>query len=128
MEALLWLASAAPVAGLTTIDQLLDRILGLERAHWQKLLGMQDANAIRDLTRGIGQVTLLQGVSSRSAAEQLLMADSFYGESARPVRTSNLLSTLYIDCMAIPMGSPRSSRTLSASTTLPPTRSATQSL
>jgi hypothetical protein len=39
MEALLWLASAAPGAGRTGIDNPLDRVLGLERAHWRKLLG-----------------------------------------------------------------------------------------
>ncbi len=39
IEALLWLTSAAPAAGLQSAStELLDRLLGLERAHWQKLL------------------------------------------------------------------------------------------
>lgn len=76
MEALLWLASNEP--GPLGIDKLLRSILGLERAHWQKLLGTLDGNDVRDLARGVGQITLVQGVESRIAAERLLMADEFY--------------------------------------------------
>jgi hypothetical protein len=94
MEALLWLASAAPGAGSTGVDKLLDRILGLERAHWKKLLGTLDDNAIRDLARGVGQVTLVQGVESRSAAERLLMADPFYCD-----RTSRAAVDPLVDCL-----------------------------
>ena len=65
MAALLWLASAEPAAGSAGIDKLLDRILGLERAHWVKLLGVPSEDQARDLGRGIGQVTLVQGVESR---------------------------------------------------------------
>ena len=78
MEALLSLTSAAPGVGATGVDKLLDRILGLERAHWQKLLGTLGEEGVRDLGRGVGQVTLVQGVESRPAAELLLMADTFY--------------------------------------------------
>jgi hypothetical protein len=83
MEALLWLASATPGTSSTGIDKLLDRVLGLERAHWRKLLGTLDDDGVRDLARGVGQVTLVQGVDSQRAAERLLMADSFFGESSR---------------------------------------------
>ena len=72
----MWLASNEP--GPLGIDKLLRSILGLERAHWQKLLGTLDGNDVRDLARGVGQITLVQGVESRTAAERLLMADEFY--------------------------------------------------
>jgi tetratricopeptide (TPR) repeat protein len=83
MAALLWLASAEPAAGSASIDKLLDRILGLERAHWVKLLGALSEDQLRDLGRGIGQVTLVQGVESIATAERLLMGDSFYGDTPR---------------------------------------------
>ena len=83
MEALLWLASATNGGELLTIDRLLDFILGLERSHWRKLLGTLDLASLRDRARAVGQVTLVQGVPSRSAAERLLMADAFYGDAPR---------------------------------------------
>jgi hypothetical protein len=69
MEALLWLASASPEPAATSIDKLLDRILGLERGHWRKLLGALDDDGVRDLSRAVGQITLVQGAGSRSVAE-----------------------------------------------------------
>ena len=69
--------AAAPGAGSTGVDKLLDRVLGLERAHWKKLIGGLDDDAAMELARGVGQVTLVQGVDSRPAAEQLLLADRF---------------------------------------------------
>ena len=83
MAALLWLAAATPGGVGGGIDRLLDRILGLERAHWAKLLGVLGDDRIRDLSRGIGGITLVQGVESSKAAERLLMADCFYGEAPR---------------------------------------------
>lgn len=94
MEALLWLASAAPAAG-STIDKLLDRVLGLERAHWKKLLGALDDDRMRDLRRAVAQVTLVQGTPSNAATERLLMADGFYGETrTAPVAVDPLLRGL----------------------------------
>ncbi|EXI90554.1 MAG: putative O-linked N-acetylglucosamine transferase, SPINDLY family [Candidatus Accumulibacter regalis] len=79
MEALLWLASATPPeAGATGVDELLRRVLGLERTHWKKLLGALDEERTRDMARGVAQVTAVQGVAVRRSIEDLLMADDFY--------------------------------------------------
>jgi tetratricopeptide (TPR) repeat protein len=78
MEALLWLASAAPDAGVTLVDVLLRRVLGLERKHWKKLVGALDEERTRDMARGVAQVTAVQGVPSAVSTERLLMADDFY--------------------------------------------------
>ena len=78
MEALLWLASATPEAGATGVDELLRRVVGLERNHWKKLIGALDEERTRDMARGVAQVTAVQGVSARRSAEDLLMADDFY--------------------------------------------------
>ena len=83
MEALLWLASAAPETSATGVDVLLRRVLGLEREHWKKLLGALDEERTRDVERGVAQITVVQGVPSRASAEQLLMADGFYGDERR---------------------------------------------
>lgn len=94
IEALLWLASVAPDPG-STIDRLLDRVLGLERAHWKKLLGALDDDQLRDLRRAVAQVTLVQGTPTRAATERLLMADGFYGETRKaPVAVDPLLRGL----------------------------------
>jgi tetratricopeptide (TPR) repeat protein len=87
MEALLHLASAAPEARGPDdqLGALLGRVLGLEQAHWQKLLGPLDDNRRRDLGRATAQVTAVQGVDGVAAAERLLMADGFY-EGARTAR------------------------------------------
>ena len=42
-----------------------------------------DEDAIIAIGRGLGQITLIQGVESRAAAEGLLMLDSHYGETPR---------------------------------------------
>jgi hypothetical protein len=78
MEALLWLASATPEAGATDVDELLRRVLGLERNHWKKLIGALDEERTRDMARGVAQVTAVQGVAARRSTEDLLMADDFY--------------------------------------------------
>jgi hypothetical protein len=83
MEALLHLASAAPEAG--GVDALLGRVLGLEQAHWQKLLGPLGDDRRRDIGRGTAQMTAVQGVDDAAAAERLLMADGFY-RNARTAR------------------------------------------
>jgi tetratricopeptide (TPR) repeat protein len=78
IAALLWLTSHAPEAGAMQVDELLRRILGLERSHWQKLLGPLNETRMRDMVRGVAQVTLVQGTNSREASQHLLMADPFY--------------------------------------------------
>ncbi len=78
MEALLWLAGAAPNAGLSRIDELLSRVLGLERSHWRMLAGPLDDDGMRDLARGVAQLTAVQGVPSERGTERILMADAFY--------------------------------------------------
>ncbi|MGO8952565.1 MAG: tetratricopeptide repeat protein, partial [Rhodomicrobium sp.] len=76
MEALLWLC-AAPTSG-NGIDVQLDAVLGLERAHWNKLAGPLDDDSRRDLERGAAQATAVVGTDSDAATEALLMADVFY--------------------------------------------------
>ena len=94
MDALLWLASVAPSATAGSITALLDRILGLERKHWRKLLGNLDETGVRDLARGVGQVTLVQGVPSVSAGERLLMADRFYDDRTARVAVDPVMRSL----------------------------------
>jgi tetratricopeptide (TPR) repeat protein len=76
MEALLWLC-AAPAAG-NGIDAQLDAVLDLERAHWGKLLGQLDDNALRDMDRGAAQAAAVAGTASEAATETLLMAGAPY--------------------------------------------------
>jgi tetratricopeptide (TPR) repeat protein len=78
MEALLWLASAASDTGTRSVEALLQRVLGLERGHWGKLLGALGEDSLRDMARGVAQVTLIQGTSSSASSERLVMADQFY--------------------------------------------------
>jgi hypothetical protein len=76
MEALLHLTSATPA--MPGIHAQLSAVLGLERAHWAKLLGKLSDDAKRDMDRGVAQVTAVNGVSSRPSAQRILMADGFY--------------------------------------------------
>lgn len=76
MEALLHLTSATPAA--PGIHAQLRAVLGLEHDHWTKLLGSLDGERRRDMDRGVAQVTAINGVAARPAAERLLMADGFY--------------------------------------------------
>lgn len=95
MEALLWLASAAPEVGAIGVDVLLDRVLGLERRYWSKLLVEVDAERTRDLARALAQVTSVQGVPTSAAAERLLMADEFYkGQRTARVAVDPVLRNL----------------------------------
>jgi hypothetical protein len=83
MEALLWLAAMAPEADGIGIDGLLQRVLGLERAHWENLLGALEDNRKRDIARGVAQATVVQGTNSKSSTERLLAADRFYGDQRK---------------------------------------------
>ena len=78
MEALLCIASAAPEPDAMSVEVLLRRVLGLERDHWKKLLGTLDESGMRDMNRGVAQLTGVSGVPSAADAEGLLMADRFY--------------------------------------------------
>ena len=81
MEALLHLTSAAP--DLPGIDKQIENVLGLERAHWGKILRVLGREAKRDMDRGIAQVTAANGAPNRPAAERLLLADAFYKRASR---------------------------------------------
>ncbi len=96
MEAMLWLASSTPGDDELGIETLLNRVLGLERAHWAKLLGPLDEDRSRDLRRGLAQVTVVQGVETAPATESLLMADRFYDDRKARVKVDPVLRSLAI--------------------------------
>src|SRR5262249_26825925 len=78
MHALLWLVSAGSGDDADSIEVLLQRVLGVERTHWSRLLGTLDEAQVRDIARGAAQVTAVQGTSSHASSERLLIADRFY--------------------------------------------------
>jgi tetratricopeptide (TPR) repeat protein len=81
MAALAWLTSSAKPgadADPTSVEELLRRVLGLERDHWRKILGDLDDEHRRDLGRAVAQVALVGGTSTPESTERLLMADEFY--------------------------------------------------
>ena len=99
MEAMLFLASDEPEPGAKGVETLLDRVLGLEEAHWRKALGKlppaDDKVRTRDMRRAVAQVTAVQGVAMERAAERLLMADPFYeGQRVAPVSVAPVLDGL----------------------------------
>jgi tetratricopeptide (TPR) repeat protein len=102
MEALLWLASASPEAGVIGVEALLRPVLGLERSHWRKLIGALDDERARDMARGVAQVTLVHGTPSRAATERLLMADAFYGGQ----RTARVAVDPVVGDLSLVYGSP----------------------
>ena len=93
MKALLYVAAMAPGANEPGVHKLLANILGLERDHWPKLVPLRDetgsvvAARVSDIERAVGQITAVQGVEGRPAAEALFMADRFY-EGQRQSRAS----------------------------------------
>jgi tetratricopeptide (TPR) repeat protein len=78
MAALVWLTSAGPEAGDTSVAGLLNLVLGLERDHWRKIIGDLNVERMRDLRRAVAQVTMVGGTPTSESAERLLMADTFY--------------------------------------------------
>ena len=82
MEALLYLAAMAPGANEPGVHSLLANILGFERDHWSKLVGpldpVSERNPRREMERAIAQITGVQGVESKRAAEDLFMVDARY--------------------------------------------------
>jgi tetratricopeptide (TPR) repeat protein len=93
LEALLYLMGESPESG-ADVAALLDQMLGVERAHWRKLLA-QASTLSADIERGLAQVTSVQGVSSRPAAEGLLRADGYYGETRHaPVALRDIIQAL----------------------------------
>ena len=91
IEALLWLTSATTDAEMLSFPELLDNLLVLEQAYWRSL---PETVNDRVMARGVGQVTLVQGVHTRVAAEQLLLADRF--DDKRTSRAD--VDPLFIDC------------------------------
>ena len=95
VEALLSLASPISERGGMSVQVLLHRLLGLERGHWEKLIGELDEEDIRDMNRGVAQVTAVGGVRSNVSAERLLIADGFYkGRRTARVDVEPLLRNL----------------------------------
>jgi hypothetical protein len=99
MAALVWLTSARSAVAATSVEELLRRVLGLERDHWRKILGDLDEDHRRDLARAVAQIALVGGTPTVESAERLLMADEFYrGHRTARVdvdRVRRQLSTLY---------------------------------
>jgi hypothetical protein len=94
MEALLHVASAAP-EGASSVPVLLQRVLGLERSHWGKLIGDLSDQDTRAMARGVAQVTLVQGTASAPSSERLLGADGFYaGERTAGLHLDRVLRNL----------------------------------
>ncbi len=82
-EALLWLC-AVPPDSCSSIEAQLDKVLGLERTHWEKRLGPLEGEtegglfAKRDLNRAAAQATAVAGTPGEAATQALLMADEFF--------------------------------------------------
>jgi tetratricopeptide (TPR) repeat protein len=95
MAALVWLAGSPGADGGPGIAGLLDQVLGLERRHWEQLLGKLDNAARTALERGLAQVTLVRGAPTHEAAESLLMHDGHYlGRRTAPVDAASVLDQL----------------------------------
>ena len=76
MEALLWLRGVSPEPGERGIAPMLERMVALERAHWEKVThGVSEAA----LNRGVAQITAVQGVEERERAITLLQMDAYFG-------------------------------------------------
>jgi tetratricopeptide (TPR) repeat protein len=93
MEALLWLC-ATQAAG-EGIDAQLDAVLGLERAHWEKLAAPLDEDARRDWEREAAQVTAAGGAGLEAAVEAAPMANPIYEEQTDA--TTQSVSSCYGD-------------------------------
>ncbi len=76
MEALLYLCATPPAAG-DGIGRQLDKMLDLELACWEKLLGLLADGSREDLAHGTAQVAAVGGTPSQAATEALLLADEF---------------------------------------------------
>lgn len=95
MEALVWLADGAPQGTTGGVAGLLDQVLGLERRHWAQVCGALDEVALTELERGVAQLTLVQGVPGRAAADALLERDTYYGRRRQdPVDRAPVLTRL----------------------------------
>lgn len=95
MAALVWLTASSGAEGGSGMAGLLDQVLGLERRHWEQLLGSLDSAARTALERGLAQVTLVRGARTDDAAELLLMHDGHYlGRRTAPVDVALVLDQL----------------------------------
>ncbi len=82
IAALLHVADSEVAADRPGIASLLDRILGLEYAHWGKTLpSYWKPNGKTAIKNGVAQVTLAGGVASTPAAEALIERDPFYARA-----------------------------------------------
>jgi hypothetical protein len=73
IAALLHIAGVDAAEGRAGMAGLLDRILGLEYEHWDKVLHFgQHSNFRTAVKNGVAQVTLIGGVPDRQAAEALI--------------------------------------------------------
>jgi len=95
MEALVWLAGSALTGETSGVAELLDQVLGLERRHWARVCGALDEAALKELERGLAQLTLVQGVADPAAAESLLALDPYFqGSREAPVDMASVLGRL----------------------------------
>lgn len=101
MEALLWLRGASPEAGQRGIAPMLERMVALERAHWEKVTEGVSKEA---LDRAVAQVTAVQGVEGRERAIALLLSDNAHFGSRSRHETAKVvgeLSKLYGEELSI---------------------------
>jgi tetratricopeptide (TPR) repeat protein len=78
MATLVWLGGAGFPSLKGGVPTLLDRVLQLEYEHWTRIVGALDNIARSALQRAAAQITLLHGLASSEAAEQILMRDTYY--------------------------------------------------
>jgi tetratricopeptide (TPR) repeat protein len=79
IAALLHVAGVDAAEGRPGVASLLDRILGLEYEHWDKVPGIVgQRNVHRAIKNGVAKVTLAGGVTSRPAAEALVGSDPLF--------------------------------------------------
>ena len=98
IAALLHVADSEVAADRPGIAYLLDRILGLEYAHWGKTLPIyHKPNGKTAIHNGVAQVTLASGVASVAAAEALIERDPFYAR-ARDIDVPGIRHDLALIC------------------------------
>ena len=98
IAALLHVADSEVAADRPGIAYLLDRILGLEYAHWGKTLPIyHKPNGKTAIHNGVAQVTLAGATASAPAAEALIARDPFYNQ-ARDIDVPRIRHALALIC------------------------------
>jgi hypothetical protein len=96
MAALLHVHGIDAAPGSHAIPHLLDRVLGLEYEHWDKTLKLEErpdgGNLRQAIKQGVAQLTLVDGVETRSAGAALIGADPFC--AANDINVPNVLRAL----------------------------------